>query len=141
MDAVLSTSAGILHTLTEGPRYGRDLIRLLDTRAQGALNPRPGTVYRAFGSLVRKGYVRKRIVVPGGRRGARSRTYYELTPRGIAAAERQRKAIAHLLGFPARLHSTAEAHLMEARLRRVAEVSAFTLALQKAVRQAARRRS
>jgi DNA-binding PadR family transcriptional regulator len=93
MKAVLSTSAGILHTLTDGPRYGRDLIRLLSTRAQGTLHPRPGTVYRAFESLVRNGYVRSWTVVPGGRPGARSRKYYELTSKGIALAEEQREAM------------------------------------------------
>ncbi len=87
-------------------------------------------MYRAFGSLVRRGYVRSWTVVPGGRRGARARKYYELTPRGIAVAERQRAAIAHLLGFPVPLHSTVEAARMGARLRRVAEVSALTFKLQ-----------
>jgi DNA-binding PadR family transcriptional regulator len=141
MEALLSTSAGILHTLTEGPRYGRDLIRLLRVRARGALHPRPGTVYRAFGSLVRKGYVRSWTVVPGGRRGARARKYYELTARGIAAAETQREAIAHLLGFSVPIHSTVEAARMGARLRRVAEVSAFTSKLQQGVRRASDRES
>ena len=141
MKAVLSTSAGILHTLTDGPRYGRDLIRLLSARAQGTLHPRPGTVYRAFESLVRNGYVRSWTVVPGGRRGARSRRYYELTSKGIALAEEQREAMAHLLGFPAPLHSMAEAALMGARLRRAAEVSAFTLKLQQGVQRASKRQS
>ena len=141
MEAVLSTSAGVLHTLTGGPRYGRDLIRLLSARAQGTVNPLPGTVYRAFQSLVRKGYVRSWTVVPRGGRGARSRKYYELTPKGIAVAERQREAMAHLLGLPAPLPSTAEANLMSARLRRAAEVSAFTLKLQHGVRHASERHS
>ena len=136
MEAVLSTSAAVLHTLTEGPRYGRDLIRLLSARAQGMVNPRPGTVYRTFDSLVRKGYVRSWTVVPGGRRGARSRKYYELTPKGIAVAERQREGMADLLGLRAPLQRTAEAHRMSARLRRAAAVSAFTLKLQHGVRRA-----
>lgn len=140
MKAVLSTSAGILHTLTDGPRYGRD-IRLLSARAQGTLHPRPGTVYRAFESLVRNGYVRSWTVVPGGRPGARSRKYYELTSKGIALAEEQREAMAHLLGFPAPRHSRAESQLMSARLRRVAEVSSFTLKLQQGVRRASERSS
>jgi DNA-binding PadR family transcriptional regulator len=141
MKAVLSTSAGILHILTEGPRYGRDLIRLLSARAEGTLHPRPGTVYRAFEALVRQGCVRSWTVVPGGRRGGRSRRYYELTAKGIAVEERQRAAIAHLLGFRMPLRSPVESQLMGARLRRVAEVSAFTFKLQQAVRRASGRQS
>jgi DNA-binding PadR family transcriptional regulator len=141
MEAVVSTSAGVLCALMEGPRYGRDLIRFLSARAQGMVNPRPGTVYRAFGSLVRKGYVRSWTVVPGGRRGARARKYYELTPKGIAVAERQREAMAQILGLPPPRQSSVEARLMGARLRRAAEVSAFTLELQRGVRQASGRRA
>jgi DNA-binding PadR family transcriptional regulator len=140
VEAVLSTAAGVLNVLLDGPRYGRELIRLLSARARGTVNPRPGTVYRTFESLVRKGYVRSWTVVPGGRRGARARRYYDLTPKGIAVAESQREALAELLGFPASRPSSADAQLMSARLHRAAEVSAFTLKLQRAVRQASGRR-
>jgi DNA-binding PadR family transcriptional regulator len=105
------------------------------------VNPRPGTVYRAFESLLREGYVRRWTVVPGGRRGARARKYYELTPKGIAAAERQRGALAQLLGFPGPHQSVAQSHRMGERLRRAAEVSAFTRKLLHGVRQASGRRS
>jgi DNA-binding PadR family transcriptional regulator len=141
VEAVISTSAAVFHALMRGPRYGRDIIRLLNARARGTVNPRPGTVYRAFESLVRKGYVRRWTVVPGGRRGARARRYYELTPKGIAAAERQREALAQLLGLPVPHQSMAEAQLMGERLRRAAEVSAFTRKLLRGVRQASGRRS
>ncbi len=103
------------------------------------INPRPGTVYRAFGALVRRRYVTSWAVVPGGRRGARARKYYELTPKGIAKAERQREAVAELFGVPAPSPSSAEAQLMGDRLHRAAEVSAFTLKLQRGVCQASRR--
>jgi len=141
MEAILSTTAGILNVLLDGPRYGRDLIRLLHTRARGTVNPRPGTVYRGFESLVRKGLVRGWTIVPGGRRGARARKYYELTPEGIAVAERQREALAHLLSLTALRPPPDDALLMRDRLRRAAEVSAFTLKLQRRVRQASGERS
>ncbi len=123
----------------QGPRYGRDVIRTLSARARGTVNPRPGTVYRTFDSLVRTGYVRCWTVVPGGRRGARARTYYELTATGIAAAERQRAALAQLLGLAAPGPSTADAELMGERLERAVEVSTFAHELLRGVQASGRR--
>jgi PadR family transcriptional regulator PadR len=137
MEATLSTAAGVLALLTDGPRYGRDLIRLLSVRAAGVINPRPGTVYRAFDSLARRGLLRSWTVVPGGQRGARSRKYYELTPEGIAAAERQRQALAAFLDVASPRPSPADAGLMGARLRRASEARSFALKLQRGVRHAA----
>lgn len=134
MDAIVSTKAAILQALTDGPRYGRDLIRILQARARGIVNPRPGTVYRAAESLARGGLLRTWIVVPGGRRGARSRRYYELTTRGVGEAEAQREALTRLLGPPAARESADEARLMGERLRRAADVSAFVLKLQRGLR-------
>jgi len=141
VEAVLSTFAGVLTVLDAGPRYGRDVIRLLSARAPGVINPRPGTIYRAFESLARKGYLRSWTVVPGGHRGARARRYYELTPGGMAAAEAQREALAALLELPTQGRSSTDADLMGARLRRASELSAFALKLQRGVRHGAPRRS
>lgn len=141
MSAALSTAAGVLTVLTDGPRYGREVIRLLSARGRGVIHPRPGTVYRAFSSLVRKGYLRSWTVVPGGRRGARTRRYYELTPKGIAAAERQRHAIAALLGLLPERPPSIDPELMGARLHRASEASAFALKLLRGVRKTAARRS
>jgi len=140
VEAALSTAAGVLSLLTGGPRYGRDVIRLLSARAQRVINPRPGTVYRAFESLARKGYVKTWTVVPGGRRGARSRRYYELTPRGMAAAEKQHQALAAFLDLQTQAPSSPDAELMGARLRRASDVRTFALKLQRGVRQAAAQR-
>ena len=134
VEAIVSTRAAILRALTDGPRYGRDLIRILEVRAQGIVNPRPGTVYRAAQSLVRRHLLHTWTVVPGGRRGARSRRYYELTPKGIAAAEVQREALNRLLGAKAAPESVEEERLMGERVRRAADVSAFTLKLQRGIR-------
>jgi DNA-binding PadR family transcriptional regulator len=141
MEAVITTSAAICHALMQGPRYGRDIIRLLNARARGVVNPRPGTVYRAFASLVRKGHVRRWTVVPRGHRGARAREYYELTPKGIASAERQREALAQLLELKAPPPPIAKTHRMGDNLRRAAEVSAFARKLLLGMRHASGRRS
>ena len=132
MEAALSTAAAVLHALMEGPRYGRDLIRVIAARAHGTVNPRPGTVYRALASLGRKGHVRSWTVVPGGRRGARTRRYYELTLKGIAVAERQREALGRLLGLRSPERSTAEdVQLMRERIQRAAELSDFAHTLRR----------
>jgi DNA-binding PadR family transcriptional regulator len=68
-------------------------------------------VYRAFESLRRKGYVRTWTVVPSDHRGGRTRGYYELTQRGMAAAERQHLALVALLDLPTRRRSSAESDL------------------------------
>ena len=137
MEAILSTRAAILQALTEGPRYARDLIRLIEARAHGLVNPRPGTVYRAADSLVRQRLLHTWMVVPGGRRGARSRRYYELTPKGIAAAQSQREALRRLLGPTSTPQSADDARFMGERVRRASDVSAFTLKLQRALLQSA----
>jgi len=113
---------------------------VLEERGQGTVNPRPGTVYRAAETLVAKRLLRTWIVVPGGRRGARARRYYELTPKGIAAAEAQRKALASLFGFADSPSSTVDTGLMATRIRRAAELSAFAQKLRRGVLQASGRR-
>jgi len=113
----LPPGVAVATLLTGGRRYGRDVIRLV-SRAPRVINPRPGTVYRAFESLACKGYLRSWTVVPGGRRGAKIRKYYELTPRGMAAAERQHQALAALLDLPTQPPSSTDAELMGARASR-----------------------
>jgi len=135
VEAIVSTRAAVLQALTDGPRYGRELIRILAIRAQGLVNPRPGTVYRAAESLVRRRLLHTWMVVPGGRRGARSRRFYELTPKGVAAVEVQREAMNRLLGATATRESADEERLMGERVRRAADVSAFTLKLQRGIRE------
>jgi DNA-binding PadR family transcriptional regulator len=133
MEAVLSTRAAVLQALREGPRYGRDLIRVLEGRAPGIVNPRPGTVYRAAAALVRERLLQTWTVVPGGERGARSRRYFELTPRGIAAADRQRRAVARLFGDTSGPPAIEEEAAMRNRLRRASDVSTFARKLQHGV--------
>jgi DNA-binding PadR family transcriptional regulator len=140
MEAALSTSAAVLQALMEGPRYGRELIRTIAARAHGTVNPRPGTVYRALVSLARKGHIRSWTVVPGGRRGARARRYYELTTKGIAVTEKQREALGRLLGLRSPERFTEEdVDLMSERIRRTAELSAFALRLKEGMLAAGRR--
>jgi DNA-binding PadR family transcriptional regulator len=131
MDAALTTQAALLQMLREGPAYGGGLIRRARRHAP-LVEARPGTVYPALKGLVRKGYVKAWPVVPGRRRGGRARNYYELTARGMKAAERQKRALSRLVApMPARV----DVELMARRIRKAAELSALTLYLRDALRR------
>jgi DNA-binding PadR family transcriptional regulator len=140
MDTVLTTRGALLQALGTGPGYGRELMRRLLELAPGLVEPRPGTVYPALETLVRKGYVRRWTVVPGGRRGGRARAYYELTARGVAAAAKQKSSLVRLTtGRPVRPASGDEVLLMRDRLQRGCALSAFGLGLRRSVLRASGR--
>ena len=141
MEALLTTKAALLQALRSGPGYGRELMRRLSERAPGIVDPKPGSVYPALGSLVRKGYIRSWKVVPGGHRGGRSRTYYELTMKGVRVSESQRRLLARLAG-PAPAAAPADGiERMRERVRDGAELSAFGVELRRALLAAQRRRA
>ena len=50
-----------------------------------------GGLYFALDQLVRKEYIRKILAGPISQRGGRSRSYYRLTPEGMAALEAVRQ--------------------------------------------------
>src|SRR5262245_23405395 len=131
MGSALTTKAVILQTLRHGPGYGRALIRAIRRTGRDVSAAAPGTVYPALEALVGSGLVRAWKVVPGARRGGRSRTYYELTRSGIARADRQRQALLRLLR-PAE-EGREDLSLMRARIERGAELSEFALHLRRAV--------
>jgi DNA-binding PadR family transcriptional regulator len=130
---LLTTRAALLLMLTEGPGFGRDLMRVLAERSRGMVDPRPGTVYPALASLVETGYVRRWDVVPGRTRGGRARTYYELTPRGMKAAAAQRQALAGLLLADERREPHEDVALMRERIRLGVELSEFGFELRQGI--------
>jgi DNA-binding PadR family transcriptional regulator len=133
MESPLSTRALLLLILNEGPSYGRDLARALVERSQGRIVAGPGSIYPALSSLVAGGHVRRWEVIPGRQRGGRSRTYYELTPRGIRKASADRRAIAALLAGPERPPSSADVILMRERIRQGVALSDFGFRLRQGV--------
>src|SRR6187551_3368499 len=96
MEAPLTTRAALLLALREGPGYGRDLIRRVGGRTAGAVRLSAARVYPALKALERQKFVTSSVVVPRGRRGARSRTYYDLTATGVRASTACRNAVAAL---------------------------------------------
>jgi DNA-binding PadR family transcriptional regulator len=111
----LTTQAGLLQVLRSGPGYGLDLIRRLDQGTGVRLSE--ARVYPVLKQLEGAGMVEAVRVAPKGRRGARARIYYHLTPLGEAAAEAQRQALLALLAPPPRQQPSArERHLMVRRM-------------------------
>jgi DNA-binding PadR family transcriptional regulator len=88
-----------------------------------------------------EGLVRSWTVTGGKARGARSRTYYELTVRGVRAAEREAEALAAISmagRTGVRLRPDEEA-AMRSRMELVGELYALASDLKEAVARAGRR--
>jgi DNA-binding PadR family transcriptional regulator len=136
VNALLSAKAALLQALFHGPGYGVGLVRLVREKTGGHVRLGHGNVYAALRALNRGGLVRSWTVIPRGRRGARRRLYYELTSRGIAAAEAQRRALAALVVHVALERSIATTALMRKRLDACAELSGSVLELRDRMKKA-----
>lgn len=134
MGALVNARAAVLQALLEGPAYGVALSQALLERTGGHVRLGHSNVYAALNSLERTGLVTSWTVVPRGRRGARARIYYELTPQGIGVATAQRRALAGLVApSPVMSPTEPERDLMLARLARCSEVSAVVQELRAAM--------
>lgn len=129
MGPLVTTRAALLQALRSGPAYGLELVRRAAALSGGRCGLAHGSVYPALRALEAARLVRAWQVIPGGRRGGRSRTYYDLTWRGVQTAERDRQFFADLARAPDRgvRPTPAQIGKMRARLRRAAELSEFLL--------------
>jgi PadR family transcriptional regulator PadR len=127
MATPLSTETALMLALLQGPSYGLDLIERIRSRSRIRLPQ--GAVYPALRNLRRRGLLRRWTVKPPGK--GRPRTYYELTPRGVAAAHTEREAIARI-GSAQRpaAYSRGELLAMRGRLMECGEVSEAALWLR-----------
>jgi DNA-binding PadR family transcriptional regulator len=116
MEVLVTTRGALLQALRQGPGYGLELIRRVANLTDGRVRLTEARVYPVLKALTRGGLVRTSRVVPRGRRGARSRTYYDLTPRGVEVSHRD----------PDRL-------LMARRLDEAEELTAFAEDLRRAM--------
>jgi len=114
MRAVLTTRSALLQALRLRAGYGLDLIRRLERNAVSVAEAR---VYPVLKELQAEGLVRSVQLAPKGRRGARVRTYYSLTPAGAAVVEAERAVLLALLAPPTtRLPATHDRERMAARI-------------------------
>ena len=136
VQAPVTTSVALVQALRDGPGYGRELIRRVARITDGALRLTHARVYPALEALARGRLVSARSVAPGGARGARSRTYYELTAQGLALSTQQRRVLAALVrrGEPEQ-PDVAERARMRQRLLEADEVSALASELERAMRR------
>jgi DNA-binding PadR family transcriptional regulator len=119
MESPVTTRAAILQALREGPGYGLELIRRLESICGGRLRLSEGRVYSVLAGLEAEGLVRTSRVTPGGKRGARSRTYYDLTIAGVETSASERAILAALV--MRRPLSRPSRRVLAAMVRRVAE--------------------
>jgi len=123
--------------LLQGPGYGLDLIERVRGRSHGRIRLRQGAVYPTLRGLEREKLLRSWTVRPPGI--GRPRTYYELTPGGIAVAQAQRETIAGLAATEASPPvSRRELHAMRERLFECGEVRDATSWLRRAGEAAGR---
>lgn len=97
MEPPLTTRAALLLALREGPAYGLEAIRRVLERSGGKLRLSEARVYPSLKALERQQLVRASTMAPKGRRGARSRTYYDLTVAGVEASNECREALRALV--------------------------------------------
>lgn len=136
MQALLPARVALLLALRDGPGYGRDLIRRVGAAARGAIRLSPARVYGALDALRRAGLLEARRVSPGGSRGARSRTYYELTPAGVLVSSQQRQALLGVLaGRPLERPDAAERSRMASRVAAAEELSLLGRDLERSGRR------
>lgn len=124
MGSIVSARTALMQALRQGPGYGLDLAAGLRRRAGHRVAT--GSLYPALEALRRDGLVRSWNVVPGGRKGGRSRTYYELTYAGRLEADRQARALQALVAHAAPGSRGPSSATLRQRLRRVSDLIAFT---------------
>lgn len=125
MQLPVTTRTALLQVLRDGPGYGAALIQRLERLTGGAIRLSPARVYPVLKELEGEGLVAAQCVRPKGKRGARARTYYDLTSEGIERSAAVRSLLHTLLAGKALPPPDArERRLMAARLLEMEEVSA-----------------
>lgn len=137
MQGPLTTRGVLLQALREGPGYGVELIRRALRMTQGRMRLSENRVYPTLSALEAEGLVRASRVAPKGRRGARSRTYYDLTLQGVELSSGERTAIQGLVTRPPEPLKKRERAAMELRLLELEDVAEFGEDLRAAMRSRA----
>ncbi len=82
-----STEGLVLSVISNGPTYGYELIRLLETRSDGYFHFREGTLYPALHRMEKEGLIEGRWQTL---QGGQERRYYYITPKGAEMLSRRR---------------------------------------------------
>jgi PadR family transcriptional regulator PadR len=96
----------VLHTLTEGPRHGYEIGRLIELRSQGRLTYRISSFYPVLCRMEKRGWISGRWVE---KEGERRRRFYRLTPRGEQVLAEQKAYWAEFSGAIDRILGVAHA--------------------------------
>ena len=114
---VVAARTALLLVLRDGPGYGRELVRRIHRATAGWKRFAEGSIYPALRKLEAARLIRSWTVVPGRQRGGRARTYYELTERGVRAAQDERARLWRTVaGEPSAPASPEERERMRQRL-------------------------
>ena len=133
----MTTRAALLLALRDGPGYGLDLIRRATEHTRGRVRLSAARVYPSLKALQDQRLVTPAVVAPRGRRGARSRTYYSLTPAGEREAAACLDAVTSLAaGTPRRPATGAQKSRMAERIREGIVLSLVAEELAEAGRRA-----
>ncbi len=93
----------LLHLLSQGPRYGYQLLQELEDVL--GRRPSPGTLYPLLRGLLREGLVEARL----SSRGGRIVKIYSLTEKGRGVLERSRREVEDVLYSLRALHMARDA--------------------------------
>lgn len=80
--------------------YGLEMIDYVSTLTNGRVTLLQGSLYPAFISLEREGYIQKTRQEPHGGFGGRPRQYVALTAKGVAYAREQMETVRLLFEIP-----------------------------------------
>jgi DNA-binding PadR family transcriptional regulator len=140
MESPVTTRAALLLALRERPGYGLDLIRRVLELTRGQVRLSEARVYPSLKALEKGHLVRASVLAPKGRRGARSRTYYDLTVAGVEASNECREALRALVAGHPRLPKPAPADRLRMAERLVEADALATFATELAEARPASRR-
>ena len=138
---MVTSRTAVLLALRQGPVYGRELIRRIEQATNGRVRLSEGTIHPALRALRAARLVTAWDVVPGRKRGARERTYYELTIEGVREAEARARALAEFAAAaqPPGRSSPTTSRLMRSRAERASELSRAVALLRDSLQREGRR--
>jgi DNA-binding PadR family transcriptional regulator len=82
----------ILHTISQKPTHGYEILQAIDEKTEGAWRPGPGSVYPILKKLHSEGYIKAERTSGVGT----SQRSYEITPKGVELLREGKKIFANM---------------------------------------------